>query len=91
MDVTELQKKAKKDAETDVSFYNPSHDDVVVTYHGKIYSVPALNIATYKKPLADFIKEKILHHICNSKDKDVTPQIREEIYNKMENYARESE
>ena len=91
MDVVDIQKQARRDAKTDVSFYNPSLDDIEITYLGNTYIIPAVNIVTYKKPLADFIKNKIAYHILYKKGDTATEQKLKEIYDKMENYDTQSE
>ncbi len=84
MDVADLVKKAKKEAETDVMFYNPLTDDFTVVYNNNSLIIPALRISTFKKPVADFIKKHLVTEILNKKGVNHTEERIKETYKKLE-------
>lgn len=86
MDVADLVKKANKEANQDVMFYNPSSEDFTVVYHNNSLIIPALRISTFKKPVADHIKKHLVTEILNKKGVQHTEKRIKEIYKKLEDF-----
>lgn len=70
MDIIDIERKAKDDAQKDVLIFNPLNEDVACRYDGVEYSIPSKENKAFKTQVAQHVGNYLVNLYINTKDKN---------------------
>ena len=83
--VRELRHLAEKNKDKTVRIYNPDTEDFTWKYHGKEYTIPALNMEQFPVDIANHLKKHLADYILNIRGvKDNPEDDLKKIYKEIE-------
>lgn len=85
MGVKEIQRLAEANSQKTLRIYNPDTDDFTCNYHGKPYTVRALDMEEYPLPIANHLKKHLADHLMWKRGVKVNPEVDlKEIFKEIE-------
>ena len=73
MDIIDIERKAKEDAQKDLLIFNPLDQDVTCMYGGDPLTIPSRENKKFKTPEANHIGNYLVNLYINTKDKNYDP------------------
>jgi len=88
--VKEMQRLAEANKKKELRIYNPDTEDFTYSWHGKPYTIPALDVGKFPFHIANHLKKHLANHILWKRGiGKATPELLlKRIFEEIEEYDR---